>query len=138
MFHSRAMLTTTAWIWLLGALLAVALGGFLLRLSRDRAKRRARQAYYAQAAKASRPQALTSAPAPLSGGITPEQAASIKAHAERTADRDWAAARSSAINPYDHGTPEYVLWYATYHLRMGDLAEQAEAEADADRKQDRT
>ena len=131
------MLSATAWMWVLGVLAAVALAGVALGALRDRAKRRARHAYYAQAAQASRPQTLTSAPVPLSGGITPEQAASIRAHAERTAQRDWAAARSSAINPYDHGTPEYVLWYATYHLRMGELAEQAEAEAEQrDRRQD--
>lgn len=129
------MLSATTWMWLLGALAAVAGGGFVLGLLRDAAKRRARHSYYAQAGQVSRPQSLAnSAPAPLSGGITPEQAASIKAHAERTAQRDWVAARSSAINPYDHGTPEYVLWYTTYHLRMGELAEQAEAEAE--RKQD--
>ena len=126
-------------MWLLGALAIVAGVGFALGLLHDGAKRRARHAYYTRAAQASRPQSLSnSAPTPLSGGMTPEQAASIRAHAERTAQRDWAAARSSAINPYDHGTPEYVLWYATYQLRMGDLAEQAEAEADAerDRRQD--
>ena len=129
------MISATAWMWLLGALAAVAVGGFVLGLLRDAAKRRARHSYYARAGHLSRPQSLVnSAPAPLSGGITPEQASSIKAHAERTAQRDWAAARSSAINPYDHGTPEYVLWYTTYHLRMGELAEQAEAEAE--RKQD--
>lgn len=131
------MLSGTAWIWLLGALAAVALAGFALRLLRERARRRARHAYYAQAAHASRPQSLpSSAPAPLAGGMTPEHAAAIRAHAERTAQRDWAAARSSAINPYDHGTSEYVLWYTTYHLRMGELAEQAEAEAERDGKQD--
>ena len=129
------MLSATAWTWLLGALAVVAAGGFVFGLLRDAAKRRARRSYYTRAGQASRPQSLTnSAPAPLSGCITPEQAASIRAHAERTAQRDWAAARSSAINPYDHGTSEYVLWYTTYHLRMGELAEQAEAEAD--RKQD--
>ncbi len=131
------MLSATAWTWLLGTLAVVALAGVALSAWRDAAKRRARNAYYAQAARVSRPQSLpSSAPAPLSGGITPEQAASIRAHAERTAQRDWAAARSSAINPYDHGTSEYVLWYATYHLRMGELAEQAEAEANRDRRQD--
>jgi hypothetical protein len=129
------MLSATGWIWLLGALAIVAGVGFALGLLRDGARRRARHAHYARAAQASRPQSLTSsAPAPLSGGMTPEQAASIRAHAERTAQRDWAAARSSAINPYDHGTPEYVLWYATYQLRMGELAEQAEADAERDRR----
>ena len=131
------MLSATAWMWLLGALALVAVGGFALGALRDHARRRARQAYYSQAAQSTRPHASAgSAPAPLSGGITPELAASIRAHAERTAQRDWSAARSSAINPYDHGTSEYVLWYATYHLRMGELAEQAEAEADPERRQD--
>jgi hypothetical protein len=131
------MLSATAWMWLLGVLALVAVGGFVLGALRDRAKRRARHAYYRQATQSTRPQSPgSSAPAPLSGGMTPEQAASIRAHAERTAQRDWSAARSSAINPYEHGTSEYVLWYATYHLRMGELAEQAEAEAERDRRQD--
>lgn len=132
-----SMFSATAWTWIVVVLVAAALGGFVLGLLRERRKRRARRAHYAQATRAAhaRQRPASSAPAPLGGGMTPEQAAAIRAHAERTADRDWAAARSSAINPYDHGTAEYVLWFASYHLRLADRAEEAEAGTDDDRKQ---
>ena len=131
-----SMFSATAWTWIVGVLLAAALGGFVLGRLRDHRKRRARWAHSMQSVRAQhRQRPASSAPAPLGGGMTPEQAAAIRAHAERTADRDCAAARSSAINPYDHGTPEYVLWFATYHLRLADRAEEAEAGTDEDRKQ---
>lgn len=129
------MITTEGWIWLLGALAAVACAGWLANAWRRLAKRRARQAYYARAANDSRPQQLASRPAPLSVGITPEQALSIRAHAEAAAAKDWTAGKAASFNPYEPGSQEYVLWYATYQLRMGELAEQAEAEAERDRKQ---
>ena len=130
------MISEEGWIWLLGAVTVVALVGWVWNLLRQAARRRARRAYYARAAHETRPQALNTGPAPLAGSMTPDQAAAIRAHAERSAQNDWARGRATRINPYDHGTPEYVLWYATYQLRMGDLAEEAEAEAEKERKDD--
>ncbi|MBC5784558.1 hypothetical protein H8N03_16540 [Ramlibacter sp. USB13] len=130
------MINGTGWMWLLGAVALAALVGWFANWLQRSAKRRARRAYYEQAGKDSPVQPLTSAPVPLSGGITPEHAAAIRAHAERRAERDWNAAPAEVRYPYDNGTPEYVLWYATYHLRMGELAEEAEAEAARERKDD--
>lgn len=137
MVHSPPMISGIGWMWLLGAVAFVALAGVLVNAWQRAARRRARRAYYAQAAGETSPQPLTSAPMPISGGITPEHAAAIRAHAERAAQRDWDAAPSEIRYPYDNGTPEYVLWYATYHLRMGELAEEAEAEAARERGNDK-
>lgn len=120
------MITLEGWIWLLGALAVVALAGYLANVWRQGARRRARQAYYARAANDSRPQQLASQPAPLSAGITPEQSEAIRKHAEEAAAKDWTAGKVASFNPYELGTQEYVLWYATYQLRMGELAEAAE------------
>ena len=130
------MISAKAWMWLLGAVVLVALLGFLANVLQRAAKRRARRAYYARAGGDTAAQ-LSSAPVPLSGGITPEAAAAIRAHAEQRAQKDWTAGHAEVRYPYDNGTPEYVLWYATYHLRMGELAEEAEAEAARERKDDK-
>ena len=137
MFHSPSMISGTAWMWILGGLALVVLVGYLANAWQRAAKRRARHASYARGKNDSSPQPLSSAPLPLSGGITPEHAASIRAHAERAAQRDWNAAPAEVRYPYNNGTPEYVLWYATYHLRMGELAEEAEAEAARERSGDK-
>ena len=37
-----------------------------------------------------------------------------------------AAGAGTLTNPYPPGTQEYVLWIATYHLRLTELAEEQE------------
>ena len=138
MFHSPPMMGAREWIWFLGALALVILVGWLANAWQRLAKHRARRARFAATARDSGTQPLSSAPMPLTGGISPEQAAAIRAHAERTAQRDWTAGHAEVQYPYDNGTPEYVLWVATYHLRIGELAEEAEAEAARERKDDRS
>jgi hypothetical protein len=131
------MISGTAWMWILGALALVVLAGSLVTVWQRAARRRARHASYARGSGNTDPQPLSSAPIPLSGGISPEQAARIRAHAERAAQRDWDASPAEVRYPYDNGTPEYVIWYATYHLRMGELAEEAQAEAARERDGDK-
>lgn len=96
----------------------VALASSVLRERRQRARRRHYDQVNAQSPRAS-------APSPLSTSMTPEHSAAIRAHAERTARRHWQAGTTTAtpLNPYDSGTAENVLWYATYQLVVHELGE---------------
>jgi len=130
--HSPAMIPALHGPWLVGTLAALALAGFLVGLLRRVARRRARRAYFARSANESHLLPLAEDPEPPSRSISPERAAAIRSHAEKSAQHDWAAGHGSELGPYERGTPEHVLWFATYHLHLGDLAEAAEAEAEAD------
>ncbi len=117
--------TAEALVWLVLAVVAVGAAGAIIAALRARSRRKARFLYYLQASQQrERP---SSAPMPLAGGVTPELAEAIRAHAERTATRHWnAGARDELpINPYPPATPEHVLWYASYELRLHDLVDEA-------------
>jgi len=127
--HSPAMIAAQHGLWFLAAAAAgLALVVLLLDLVRRASRRRARRAYYARAANESHLQSLHGELEPLSAGISPERAATIRHHAEKAAQHDWAAGHGSERSPHERGTPEHVLWFATYHLRIGELADEAEAE----------
>ena len=103
----------------------LAAAGAILAALRARSRRKARFLYYLQAGRQrERP---SSAPMPLAGGVTPELADAIRAHAERTATRQWNAGASDEqpVNPYPPATPEHVLWYASYELRLHELVDEA-------------
>lgn len=117
--------TAEALVWLVLIVVALAAAGAILAAARARSRRKARYQHYLQAGRErERP---SSAPIPLSGGLTPEQAQAIRAHAERTATRHWnAGARDDLpVNPYPPATPEHVLWYASYELKLHDLVDEA-------------
>ena len=117
----------TALLWLIGATLLLAVAGALLNWWLHQRKRRARHLYYQRASREGQGHRSATAPSPLSGGMTPELALAIRAHADRTARRHWEAGPGAPkpSNPYDGGTPEHVLWFATYQLVMHELIEAA-------------
>jgi hypothetical protein len=92
------------------------------RWARRRARRLARKLHYRRAGE-SRPQGLQAEGDDPVRGITPEGAAAIRFDAEQAALS--AGGSGEAANPYARGTPEFVLWIATYHLTQTELEEQA-------------
>lgn len=67
----------------------------------------------------------SSAPVTLADGPAPETVHAIEVHAERRAARDWQEGirDGQAVNPYAVGTPEQVIWWASYQLALIALAE---------------
>ena len=118
--------TAEALVWLVLVVVALAAAGGILGAMRARSKRKARYLFYYLQASQER-QRVSSAPVPLSGGLTPELAEAIRAHAERTAIRHWnAGVRDELpVNPYPQATPEHVLWYASYEIKLQDLVDAA-------------
>lgn len=51
-------------------------------------------------------------------GMPPALAEHVRRDAEDAARRAAAAGADSPPNPYPPGTPEFVLWVASYHLAM--------------------
>lgn len=116
------MSSADAVLWLVGSATAVAVIGYVWRMAADASARRARQQRYQS--HETRPQRLTQ-PGALSTSMGADRAASIRRSAERAA---LIASRGDdpdeARNPYPEGTPEFVLWVATFHLTMTEIAEQ--------------
>lgn len=119
--------TAEALVWVVLVTVALAAAGGILSAVRARARRHARYRHYLQASRER--ERTTSAPSPLTGGMTPELAQGIRAHAERTAARYWnaGALERRPANPYEPGTPEYVLWYASYELALAELVDASTA-----------
>lgn len=117
--------TAEALVWLVLVVVALAAAGGILAAMRASSKRKARYLYYLQASQER--ERVSSAPVPLSGGLTPELAEAIRAHAERTAARHWnAGVRDELpVNPYPQATPEHVLWYASYEIKLQDLVDES-------------
>lgn len=115
--------TAEALVWLVLVVVALAAAGGILAALRASSKRKARYLYYLKASQER--ERVSSAPVPLSGGLTPELAESIRAHAERTAVRHWNAGLRDElpVNPYPQATPEHVLWYASYEIKLQDLVD---------------
>jgi hypothetical protein len=111
-------------IWLATLTVAVTVIGQVWRAVHRAAERKARKRRYLLAGYESRPQQLR--PESLeAAGIGPEQARAVRQQAEEAASLA-AAGAGTFTNPYPRGTQEYVLWIATYHLRLTELAEDAE------------
>lgn len=117
--------TAEALVWLVLVVVALAAAGGILAALRASRQRKARYLHYLQASQER--ERASSAPVPLSGGLTPELAEAIRAHAERTATRHWnAGVRDELpVNPYPQATPEHVLWYASYEIKLQDLVDAA-------------
>lgn len=99
----------------------------LWRAARRKAQRRARRLHYQRAGHESRPQRPVDESHARYGAISPEKALAIRREAEQAAQRVAASHGADAANPYARGTPEFVLWVATYHLTMTELDEEAAA-----------
>lgn len=111
-------------VWIAVATVAIAVAvQFGLAVVRA-VQRRARRRRYQLFASESRPQPLSAQDAPRTG-IGPERARSVRRQAEAAARRT-AAGGGEAPNPYPKGTPEFVLWVATYHLTLTEMDEVAE------------
>jgi hypothetical protein len=118
------MSSADAVLWLVACFLAIALGGALWRRARNAAARRARHLRYQS--HESRPHALVTRPGGLSGSMTRERAASIRRSAEGAALLAVRGQAGPPKNPYPEGSPEFVLWVATYHLTVTELSEHAD------------
>lgn len=129
MVHCPAMDNREALLWLFVSVLAVGLAGAAISAIVRVRKRHARRMYYRRAGQGA---GRASAPAPLAAGIAAGQSADIRARAERAARRDWMARAEPTQNPYDAGTPEHVLWYATYQITVHELSEPPPTEGPAD------
>lgn len=121
------MSSREAVLWLVGSAIAVALVGHVWRQLQERSARRARQQRYQ--AHETRPQRLVTRPAPLSGSMGAERAAAIRRSAEGAAYLASTGHLENVRNPYPAGSPEFVLWVATYELTMTELAEIEQGDA---------
>lgn len=116
------MSSADAVLWLVGSATAVAVIGYAWRKAADASARRARQQRYQSFD--TRPQRLTQ-PGTLAGSMGPERAAAIRRSAERAAAIAYrGGGPEETRNPYPEGTPEFVLWVATFHLTMTEIVEQ--------------
>jgi hypothetical protein len=123
MLNLRPMDTAAALATLVLVTVVLAVAGAALGAILSRRKQRARFQHYLRAGHEY--ERSTTAPTPLQGGITPEMAAAIRRHAEKKALVHWQEGlpEGKAVNPYDAGTPEHVLWYASYELALHELAD---------------
>lgn len=112
-------------IWLVILTVACTVVAQLGRALRQRLERRARRRHYQRAGYESRPHQLREDDSPAMG-IGPQRAQAVRRHAEQAAGLAALGVGGEAGNPYASGTPEYVLWVATYHLRLTELAEEAD------------
>lgn len=96
----------------------LALAGALLSVLNNRHKRRARMLQHAQ--QSARRQQEGS-----QRGIGAGRTEAIRGHAERCARRDWEAGgdTSQPLNPFRAGSPQAVLWYASYQIALHELVE---------------
>ena len=111
-------------LWVAMSTVAVAVVAQLWRSGQRAAQRRERRRHYLLAGYDSRPQQLRHAEEP-DGGISREEAQTVRRQAEQAAALA-AAGAGTVTNPYPRGTQHYVLWIATYHLRLTELAEERE------------
>lgn len=118
-------------LWLVGSVVALTLALYVLRLARDAAQRRARRRRYQRLGHESSPQRLQSQPGALSASMNPNRVAAIQRDAENAARLVTSGKAAEGRNPHAEGTPEFVLWVATYHLTMTELDEEAQGESGA-------
>lgn len=119
------MSTADAVQWLAAGASGVLLVALLWRVARRAAARRARQRRY-QRVSNSRPQRPWTQPGTVSTGMGAERAAAIQRDAESAARLVASGEVSEVLSRHPQGSPEHVLWVATYHLTMTELAEAAQ------------
>jgi hypothetical protein len=119
------MSTADAVRWLAAGALGVLLIAVFWLVASLAMARRARQLHY-QRVSNSRPQRLATASGPVSTGMGPVRAAAIRRDAENAARLVASGEVSEVLSRHPKGSQERVLWVATYHLTMTELAEAAE------------
>lgn len=115
-------------IWLVASVAVLTLALYVLQVLRRAAERRARRRRYQRLGHESAPARLQTQPGALSGSMGPDRAAAIRRDAENAARLVASGLATEAKNPHRDGSPEFVLWVATYHLTMTELAEEAQGE----------
>ena len=121
------MSSAEAVLWLVARATAVALIGYVWRQAVEASSRRARRARYQS--HETKPQPLASRPGTLSGSMGRDRAAGIRRNAEAAALMASRGRGDAAGNPYPEGSPEFVLWVATFHLALTEIAEQEAADS---------
>lgn len=122
------MSSSRAVLWLVASAVGLALLLYVAGRVRLALERRARKLRYQRLGRETGPHRPLSRPGVLYGAMGPERAAAIRQDAE-------AAARLAAgghdggppRNPHPAGSPEYVLWVATYHLTLANLQDEPPA-----------
>jgi hypothetical protein len=122
------MSSEDAVLWLVAGVVGTAVAGYVWRLAVRFAAQRARRLRYQRMGQASGPQRLAAQPGGFSSSMGPAQAAAIRRDAERAAALFAAGKDAEPRAPYAGGTPEFVLWVATYHLTLHELADEAPAD----------
>lgn len=118
-----------ALVWVAILTVAVTVVAQLWRSAQRAAERRARRRRYHLASSGSRPQLLRDNDEPAAG-ISRDEARAVRRHAEEAATLA-AAGAGTLTNPYPRGSQEYVLWIASYHLRLTELAEEQDEQGTA-------
>jgi hypothetical protein len=113
------MRSDQAALWLVACVAALALAGYLWTVARAALARRARRRRFHRELAAHRP----SQPGTLSGSMSRDRAATVRREAENAARLVAGGMDAEPRNPYRQGTPEFVLWVATYHLTLAELRE---------------
>lgn len=110
--------TAEVLVWTVLVTVALLCAAGIVAAVRRKLRHRARYLHFLRASQAR--ERTCSAPSPLTGGMTPGLAQAVRRHAERTAARHWRAdqGHASPANPYQQGTPQHVLWYASYELAL--------------------
>lgn len=121
------MSSSDALIWIAMATVAITVVAQLWVAAARAVQRRVRRRRYLLAAGDSRPRPPSADDEP-SHSIGPERARAVRRQAELAA-RQAAAAGGEAPNPYRMGTPEFVLWVATYHLTLTEVDEERAADS---------
>jgi len=120
------MSSNDALIALVCLTVAVTVVAQVWRSLRREAHRRARKLHYLRASHESRPQQLEEMAGARYDAVGPERAQAIRRQAEQAALATYNGG-AQADNPYPRGTPDFVLWIASYHLAMTELEEIAAA-----------
>jgi hypothetical protein len=108
-----------AFLWWGGAAaLAVLAARVAWRAVAAQRARRLARSFRPPAATELRWDTAASRPAAPPPGIPPDYADLVRRDAEEAAHRAAASGGADPPNPYPPGTPEFVLWVASYHLAM--------------------
>lgn len=121
------MSSSRAVLWLVASAVGLALLLYVAGRVRHALERRARKLRYQRLRRETGPHPPLSQPGVLYGAMGPQRAAAIRQDAEAAARLAAGGHGGQARNPHPEGSPEYVLWVATYHLTMADLEDEPPA-----------
>ncbi|HEX7892174.1 MAG TPA: hypothetical protein VF522_22685 [Ramlibacter sp.] len=121
------MSSSSAVLWLVAAVVGLALLLYVAGLAKRALERRARKLRYQRLGRETGPHRPLSQPGVLYSGMGPERAAAIRQDAEAAARLVASGQAGEPRNPHPASSPEFVLWVATYHLTLADLADELPA-----------